>query len=71
MNQDTIAGNWHQLKGEVKRQWGRLTDDQLTQVEGSREKLAGILQESYGIARDEAEKQIEAFENAWSKRNAA
>ncbi len=62
MNNDIIAGNWKQLKGDVQKTWGKLTDDQLDQVEGSREKLNGILQEQYGIAQDEAEKQIAEFE---------
>ena len=62
MNSDIIAGNWKQLKGDVQKTWGKLTDDQLDQVEGSREKLNGILQEQYGIAKDEAEKQIKEFE---------
>jgi uncharacterized protein YjbJ (UPF0337 family) len=62
MNNDIIAGNWKQLKGDVQKTWGKLTDDQLDQVEGSREKLNGILQEQYGIAKDEAEKQIAEFE---------
>jgi len=62
MNNDIIAGNWKQLKGDVQKTWGKLTDDQLDQVEGSREKLNGILQEQYGIAKDEAEKQIQEFE---------
>ena len=49
MDSDRMAGNWHQLKGKVKEQWGKLTDDDLTQLEGSSEKLAGKLQERYGI----------------------
>lgn len=71
MNKDYLMGNWKQFKGEVQRQWGKLTDDQLDQIEGNREKLAGKLQESYGIAQDEAEKQISAWEKEWQKRNAA
>ncbi|MGN7438377.1 MAG: CsbD family protein [Alcanivorax sp.] len=62
MNSDIIAGNWKQLKGDVQKTWGKLTDDQLDQVEGNREKLNGILQEQYGLAKDEAEKQIKEFE---------
>ena len=62
MNNDTIAGNWKQLMGDIQKQWGKLTDDHLTQVEGSRKKLAGELQENYGIALDAAEKQISDWE---------
>jgi len=61
MNWDRIEGNWKQLKGKVRETWGRLTDDELDSIGGRREKLAGSLQESYGIAKDEAEKQIDAF----------
>ena len=62
MNNDTIAGNWKQLMGDIQKQWGKLTDDHLTQVSGSRKKLAGALQENYGIALDAAEKQISDWE---------
>ena len=61
MNNDRMGGAWHQLKGKVKEQWGKLTDDDLTQLEGNSEKLAGKLQERYGYARDEAERQAKAF----------
>src|SRR2546425_191103 len=67
MNWDRIEGNWKQLKGKVREQWGRLTDDELDKIAGRREKLAGCLQNSYGIARDEAEKQIKDFEAAKEK----
>ena len=64
MNKDIFEGNWKQFKGEVQKQWGKLTDDTLDQIDGSREKLAGKIQENYGIARDEAEKQIKEWEKA-------
>jgi uncharacterized protein YjbJ (UPF0337 family) len=68
MDNDRMAGNWHQLKGKVKEQWGKLTDDDLTQLEGNSEKLAGKLQERYGIAKDEAEKRAREFRdrNNWN-----
>lgn len=62
MNEDTLKGKWKQLTGEVKKQWGKLTDDDLQQIEGSSEKLEGKIQERYGIGRDEARKQIEDFQ---------
>lgn len=68
MNSDQIDGNWKQFKGEVKRQWGKLTDNHLDQIDGSREKLAGKIQESYGIAREEAEKQVRAWEEEMKRR---
>jgi len=65
MNWDRVEGNWKQAKGKLKQQWGRLTDDQLNIIAGKREVLLGVLQESYGIAKDEAERQL----REWEKRN--
>jgi len=62
MNEDTIKGQWKQLRGTLKSRWGKLTDDDLQTASGSTEYLAGKLQERYGIARDEAEKQIRDFD---------
>lgn len=64
MNNDTIAGQWKQLAGKIKTKWGKLTDDDLKQAEGSTEYLTGRLQERYGIARDEANKQIKEFQKS-------
>ena len=58
MNWDRIQGNWKQVVGKAKAQWGKLTDDDLDVVAGRREQLAGRIQERYGIAKDEVEKQI-------------
>ena len=63
MNEDRIAGQWKQLAGKIKAQWGKLTDDDLTQAKGDSEYLAGKLQERYGIAQEEAEKQVREFRN--------
>ncbi|MEX0808168.1 MAG: CsbD family protein [Dongiaceae bacterium] len=63
MNQDQIAGQWKQLKGKVKEQWGKLTDDDLTRIEGKQDELIGRVQERYGIERAEAEKQVREFYN--------
>lgn len=63
MNSDTIQGNWKQLTGEAQKQWGKLTNDQLAQVNGSRKKLVGMIQENYGVMRDEAEKQVRSWES--------
>ncbi len=62
MNKDTIEGNWKNLKGKVKEQWGKLTDDRLDQINGKRDQLAGEIQEAYGVTREEAEKQVKDFE---------
>jgi len=63
MNWDRIEGNWKQFKGSVKQQWGKLTDDELDQLAGHRDKLVGKLQERYGIQKDEAEKQVKDWED--------
>jgi len=63
MNNDVIKGKWKQITGEAKKQWGKLTDDQIDQIDGDREKLIGEIQENYGVARDEAEKQVKDFED--------
>lgn len=62
MNTDIIKGKWKQLNGRIKQQWGELTDDDLTAAEGSREYLAGKIQERYGIAKDAALDQVRDFE---------
>lgn len=64
MNWDTVQGNWKQFKGKVKAQWGKLTDDELDVIAGKRTELAGRIQTSYGLSKDEAEKQLAAFEKA-------
>lgn len=61
MNWDTIEGNWNQMKGKVKEQWGRLTDDDVNVIGGQFEQLAGKIQEKYGRSREEAEREIEKF----------
>ncbi|MFO1469329.1 MAG: CsbD family protein [Steroidobacteraceae bacterium] len=63
MNWDRVQGNWKQFKGRVKQQWGKLTDDNLDVIDGHRDVLAGKIQESYGISKDEAERQI----NDWQR----
>jgi uncharacterized protein YjbJ (UPF0337 family) len=62
MNWDKIKGNWKQAKGAVRRQWGRLTDDQLDVIAGNRDILIGRIQEAYGISRDEAESEVRDWE---------
>ena len=62
MNWDRVEGNWKQVKGKVKEHWGELTDDQLDVIAGKRDQLIGTLQESYGIARDLAEREVADWE---------
>ncbi len=61
MNEDILKGKWRQILGEVKMRWGRLTDNDLKRIEGSTEKLSGLLQERYGITKQEAHTQIANF----------
>jgi uncharacterized protein YjbJ (UPF0337 family) len=64
MNSDQISGNWKQLTGKVKEQWGKLTDDDLTTVEGKRDQLVGRIQERYGIAKEQAEEEVSRWEKS-------
>jgi uncharacterized protein YjbJ (UPF0337 family) len=61
MNHDRLAGQWKQVKGKVREHWGRLTDDDLDVIAGRRSQLLGRIQERHGLARDEAERQVESF----------
>jgi uncharacterized protein YjbJ (UPF0337 family) len=61
MNWDRVEGNWKTFKGQVRQKWGKLTDDDLDVIEGKRTELAGRLQQRYGYARDEAEKNIDTW----------
>jgi len=63
MNEDKIKGQWKQLAGKLKTQWGKLTDDDLKIAEGNSIYLAGKLQERYGITVDEAKKQVKEFDH--------
>lgn len=62
MNWDQIEGKWKELKGRFGEKWGKLTDDDLATIAGKRDKLAGLLQQKYGIAKEHVEKQIAEFE---------
>jgi len=64
MNQDIIKGKWAQLSGKLKEKWGKLTDDDINQLDGHREYLVGKLQERYGIAKDQADVQVNEFERS-------
>lgn len=58
MNWDEVKGKWTQMTGSIKAKWGELTDDDLKEAEGNRDILIGKIQEKYGIAKEEAEKQV-------------
>ncbi len=65
MDWNRFEGNWKQMKGKVKVQWGKLTDDDLTAINGQRDQLEGKIQERYGIAKDEAKQQLDVW---WADR---
>lgn len=62
MNWDQIAGRWKQFTGKVRENWGELTDDEVDQIAGKRDQLVGKIQTKYGIAKEEAERQVDEFE---------
>jgi uncharacterized protein YjbJ (UPF0337 family) len=62
MSWDTIEGNWQQFRGKVKEQWGAFTDDNLDEIAGQRDQLSGKIQDFYGVSKDAADAQIDAFE---------
>ena len=61
MNEDILKGKWAQLKGHIKAQWGKLTDDEIDALDGRREQLVGKVQERYGIARDQAARDVDMW----------
>ena len=67
MNRDTLKGQWMQFKGKVKQQWGKLTDDDLDQIQGNYEMLIGRLTERYGRSREEIEKEVDARFGQWQE----
>lgn len=62
VNKDQFQGKWTELKGKAKQQWGKLTDDDFTQIDGKREELLGRLQSRYGYAKEKAEEELARFE---------
>ncbi|HYB99918.1 MAG TPA: CsbD family protein [Candidatus Limnocylindrales bacterium] len=69
MNWDQIEGKWKELAGGVKERWGKLTDDELTTIGGKRDKLAGVLQQKYGMAKEKVEEEISDFERSLDDTN--
>ena len=67
MNEDIIKGEWKEVKGSIQKRWGNLTNDDLDQINGDRTKLSGKIQKAYGLQRDEAEKQLKAWEDRADK----
>jgi uncharacterized protein YjbJ (UPF0337 family) len=66
MNWDTMKGDWKQFKGKIREKWGEFTDDELDRVQGRREQFEGLLQHKFGVAKEEAKRQIDEFERSCS-----
>lgn len=66
MNTDQLSGQWKQMKGAVRQQWGKLTDNDLEAIAGKKENLIGKLQERYGLAKEEAQRKADEFLKAYS-----
>lgn len=71
MNKELFQGKWHEYKGKVKEKWGKLTDNDLTQINGKREELIGKLESQYGYAKDRAEKEINEFEKTFASKGSS
>lgn len=62
MNKDTLRGEWNLIKGKIKEKWGKLTDDDLTEINGKREQLLGKIQKKYGVVKEKAEQELTEWE---------
>ena len=67
MNRDQLKGIWHQVKGEAKVQWSKLTDDDITRIDGEQEKLVGAIQQRYGYGKERASEEVDNFLNRSSR----
>ena len=68
MNENILEGKWKQLRGSIRERWGEITDDELDQIAGKRDKLAGLLQERYGYTQMEVDRQIDDFLSEWDEK---
>ena len=66
MNKDQIHGKWKEIKGDIQKAWGKITNDELDQVKGNATELAGLVQRKYGVAKDEASKKIDGIFEKYS-----
>ena len=71
MNRDTLKGQWMQLKGKIRQQWGKLTDDEIDQMQGNTEMLIGKLQERYGYEREKAAQEVDRWLDDQGQRKAS
>jgi uncharacterized protein YjbJ (UPF0337 family) len=61
MNRDILAGKWKEMKGRVKEQWGKITDDELDRAEGKAEQMVGLIQQRYGYTKEKAQEEYDRF----------
>lgn len=71
MNNETFKGNWNMFKGKIKEKWGKITEDDLTTIQGKRDQLLGLLQKKYGYAKEQAETELNTWEKKWEHENLA
>lgn len=71
MNWDQVQGKWKQMKGDIRTRWGKLTDDDLQLVGGEKDKLVGLIQERYGVKKDEAQRQVDDWHGNMAAENEA
>lgn len=64
MNKNTLKGDWNVVKGKIKEKWGKLTDDDLTQINGKTDQLLGTLQKKYGYAQERAQEELKQWEES-------
>ena len=67
MNKDIFQGDWNMIKGKIKEKWGKLTDDDLTQINGKKEQLVGAIQKRYGLAKDKVESELSDWQKQCDK----
>lgn len=71
MNKDILQGKWKQIRGDAKKAWGKITDDELDQLEGNSDKLVGLLQERYGYSRERSEQEVARFREEMNRKYAS
>ena len=67
MNTDVLAGKWNQVRGDLQRWWGKLSEDDIEQLKGNVDRLAGLVQEKYGYTRERAEQEVDRFLDQYNR----
>lgn len=66
MNESMVSGKWNEIKGEIQKTWGKITGDELEQTKGDAKAISGLLEQRYGIAKDEASTKLSGIFNKYS-----